>query len=144
MHYCRTLEFTDKPDYKGLKKEFTEYFTQSLTSKEFLFDWQIKFRSKEPQRINSNNILPIHNKEEKASVASAFKGLSSNILRFNFADIKELQTLKQNKQVVPCTSVGPPISNNNGINITAMDFCEREDNKTELAGSKGKLFIEIR
>jgi len=140
MHYCRTLEFTDKPDYKGLKEQFTESFNETLTSEEFLFDWQLKTRSKEWEykRINSTNAVPIDNEEKKAPALSTFKVLSSNILHLSFPDIKKSKMIKE-KLEVPCASVGPSISNNNETNVAVMNFREGEDNKNELPESKGKI-----
>ena len=41
MHYCRSLKFTDRPDYVFLKKLFTDLLEKLQYKKDYIYDWCI-------------------------------------------------------------------------------------------------------
>eukprot|EP00826_Nyctotherus_ovalis_P003921 TRINITY_DN10814_c0_g1_i3.p2 TRINITY_DN10814_c0_g1~~TRINITY_DN10814_c0_g1_i3.p2 ORF type:complete len:188 (-),score=32.49 TRINITY_DN10814_c0_g1_i3:441-1004(-) len=130
IRYCRSLEFTDKPDYKGLKKQLTEHFNQSLDGKEFIFDWFLKAKlNKEPLRTTSSNSVAVRNEEKKEAAPPNIKNLSSNFIHFSLSEIKRLQITKLRKLGVPRSSVGSHLSGEKGTNCPEMDSREVEDKK---------------
>lgn len=129
IRYSRSLEFTDKPDYKGLKEQFTEYFNQSLDGKEFVFDWFLKTKYKEPLRTTSSNSVAVHNEEKKEVAPPNIKNLSSNFLHFSLNEIKNSHVAKLRKLEVPGSSLDSHISGEKGTNCAEMDSREVEDKK---------------
>lgn len=39
MHYCRSLKFTDRPDYTFIRKLFTDLMDKLGYTKDYIFDW---------------------------------------------------------------------------------------------------------
>jgi hypothetical protein len=39
MHYCRSLKFADRPDYKFLKKLFTDLMDKLGYQRDYIYDW---------------------------------------------------------------------------------------------------------
>ncbi len=39
MHYCRTLKFSDRPDYVFLRKLFTDLMEKLEYKKDYSYDW---------------------------------------------------------------------------------------------------------
>jgi len=42
LHYCRSLAFTDKPDYKYLRGLFRQALTRETLDYDFMFDWMTR------------------------------------------------------------------------------------------------------
>lgn len=41
MHYCRSLQFEDRPDYAYLRKLFKDLFYRMGYEYDYIFDWMI-------------------------------------------------------------------------------------------------------
>lgn len=51
FRYIRSLQFTDKPDYAGLRKRFRDLFVREGNSLDYMFDWTI-FRRQSKNALN--------------------------------------------------------------------------------------------
>ena len=46
MKYCRSLKFTDKPNYSYLKELFIKLFKKNNYDLDFVYDWNIVAKNK--------------------------------------------------------------------------------------------------
>ena len=73
MEYCRNLEFTQAPDYKYLRKIFSELFYKMGYSSKTVFDWvDLESPGKKkniilPKNLNSMNNIPAADDSNKVS-----------------------------------------------------------------------------
>ncbi|AQK72737.1 Casein kinase 1 [Zea mays] len=51
FHYCRSLQFEDKPDYSYLKKNFRDLFIREGCQPDYVFDWTVSRQAADNNRL---------------------------------------------------------------------------------------------
>ena len=133
--YCKSLNFTDKPDYKELRKQFSEYFVTNNLNINFEYDWATNEQIKEPHRaISSNAVDPINEDEKRPrKKTSNQKGLSTTYLNYDIADLKKTTTImKGNLLELPGmdNSIAPSIENGTNIEEIGSNYSQEENDDT--------------
>lgn len=81
FHYCRSLRFTDKPDYTYLKKLFRDLLTRQGFQYDYVFDWTIiKYQQLQESSAPQRTLPPLGGTSSGAvalGLAAAAAGQSS-------------------------------------------------------------------
>lgn len=155
MHYCKNLQFEDKPDYVHLKRQFSECFAMHFTKKPFLLDWEslgIELKNYSKKRKNSadSNITELDQKEEKIrqelpkieeKKAVPTRKRYSRILDLEKLHVVKPKTRKSTVNVPDLSQEAAPkdlITNNKGDTLEKKAYDFVENSKSNLQPQEEK------